>query len=99
MRITDLLSNQGFIILNKQLAKEYGLYEAIMIGELAQEYNYFDDKGMLEDGWFYSTIENVESATTLSAHHQRTALKHLEDEGLVYVQRRGVPAKRYIKLD
>ena len=99
MRITDLLANQGYIIINKQIAKEYGLHEAIILGELAQEYNYFDDRDMLEDGWFYSTIENVEEATTLSAHQQRTALKHLEEEGFIEVQRRGVPAKRYIRLD
>lgn len=99
MRITDLLSNQGYIIFNKQIANELGLYEAIMIGELASEYNYWSDRDGLEDGWFYSTIENVQQATTLSGHQQRTALKKLEECGILKVQQRGLPAKRYINLD
>lgn len=99
MRITDLLAGDGYIIINKHLAKDIGLNEAILLGELASEYNYWCDRGELIDGWFYSTIENVEEQTTLSGYQQRMALKHLEDIGLVRVERKGTPAKRYLYLD
>lgn len=99
MRITDLLAGDGYIIINKHLAKDIGLNETILLGELASEYNYWCDRGELIDGWFYSTIENVEEQTTLSGYQQRMALKHLEDIGLVRVERKGTPAKRYLYLD
>lgn len=99
MKITDLLSNTGYILYNKAVAHEYGIKEAILLGELCAEHNYWESIDQLEDGWFYSTIENVEQATALSAHQQRSAIQSLVDEGFLSVQQRGVPCKRFFKLD
>ena len=38
--IMELLGTNGYIIVNKKLIKDCGLYEAIMIGELCSEYSY-----------------------------------------------------------
>lgn len=98
MEITDLLTNDGYIIVNKELIKEYGLNEAIMIGELSAEYNYYRQIGEItEDGLFYSTVENIKKNTSLSKHQQLKALKHLEEVGLIKVHIKGLPAKRYIE--
>jgi len=98
MEITDLLTNDGYIIVNKKLIQLYGLEEAIIIGELSSEYNYYKQRGQItEDGLFYSTVENIEKNTSLSKHQQLKALKHLEEEGLIKVHIKGLPAKRYIE--
>lgn len=99
IRITDLLANDGYILCNKALLHEFGINETLLLGELAQEYNYWDNRSQLENGWFYSTVENVENATTLSAYQQREALRTLIDRNIVSVEKRGLPPKRYIKLN
>lgn len=99
MSIIHLLASRNFIVVNKDVARKIGLDEAIMLGELASEYGYWEAKGELtEDGFFFSTVENVEVNTTFSQYKQKTAIERLQAEGLLYVDRRGLPAKRYIKL-
>lgn len=72
----------------------------MILGELASEYDYWSKaKGLTEDGYFFSTIENIEDKTTLSEHKQRKALKTLEEHGLIKVSVRGMPAKRYVKIN
>lgn len=99
MDIIDFLSNDGFIIVNKKIAKEIGLNESILLGELCSEYKYWRAQGKLEGGWFFSTIENVEENTTLSAYQQRKSLKVLEDLGLVKVKLKGTPPVRHIFIN
>ena len=53
---------------------------------------------MTSDGYFFSTIDNIEDKTGLSEHKQRQALKKLEEIGIVSVKVKGLPPKRYIKL-
>lgn len=38
--LIDLLSNTGYIIVNKEIIKKIGLHEAILLGELCSEYIY-----------------------------------------------------------
>ena len=49
-----LLSSTAFIILNKQLAKQVGLKEAILLADLISKEEYFISKGMT-DNWFFNT--------------------------------------------
>lgn len=97
--ILSLISSRGFIAVNKQLAQMYGLDEAIMLGELASEYEYWEARGEVENGYFYSTVENVRDNTTLSEKKQRNAIKTLKDAGIVDVVIKGLPPKRYFKID
>jgi hypothetical protein len=50
-----------------------GIDEAIILGELASEYEYWSRREELQDGYFYSTIENIEENTTLTEYKQRKA--------------------------
>ena len=68
MGILQLISTSNFITVNKDLIKELGLEEAILLGELASEYEYWQKKDEIQDGYFYSTIENIEKETTLTAY-------------------------------
>ena len=99
MGILQLLASDNFITVNRTIAKEIGLDEAILLGELASEYNYYSSRDMLEDGYFYSTVENVEDNTTLSDYRQRKAIGKLQDLGIIDVVRKGLPAKRYIRIN
>lgn len=94
----DALDFSNYVAVNRSLISRYGLHVAVMVGELASEARYWSQKGELDDGWFFSTVENVEERTGLTAYFQREALKVMQDAGIVEVGYRGLPRKRYIRL-
>ena len=98
MGLVSLIASNNYIVVNKQLARVFGLEEAVILGELASEMEYWQQRGELDDGYFYSTIENVKDNTTLSGKRQRTALTALKDAGVIDVKLAGLPAKRYIRI-
>lgn len=89
----------NYIAVNRTLIRRYGLVEAVLLGEIASEARYWLQRDELEDGWFYSTVDNIESATGLNDYHQRGALKRLQELGLVEITYKGLPRKRYLRLD
>lgn len=99
MNVIDLLRNDNYIMANKTIAKTLGLDEAILIGEFASEHSYWEQRNELQDGYFYSTVENVENNTTLSSYRQRSALNTLKKAGIVDVKVMGLPARRFIKIN
>ena len=99
MDIIDFLANDNYIIINKEIATLYGLDEAIILGELASEHKYWQKNGGLKDGYFYSTIENIEKNTTILEKRQRLALNSLKEKGIIDIKRMDIPAKRYIKIN
>ena len=98
MSILYLLASSNFITVNKSLLKMVGLEASVLLGELASEYVYFEGQEGLEDGFFYSTIENIEERTTLSVHQQKTAIRKLKELGLIETKVKGVPAKRFFRI-
>lgn len=100
MSVISLIASRNFIAVNKTLIKEFGLEEAIILGELASEHSYWADRGELDaDGYFFSTIENIEENTALKEKRQRSAINSLKDAGIIEVKLKGLPAKRYIKIN
>lgn len=96
----QLLAHDGYVSVNKVLIKELGVEAALLYGELCSEYNYFKTHKMLDaDGAFYSTVENVEANIYMNDYSQRKALKLLEERNLLSISKRGLPPKRYIKLN
>ena len=93
-----LLSSTAFLVLNKELAKQVGLNEAVLLADLISKEEYFIAKGMT-DGWFFNTESNIERDTTLTAYQQRKCLKTLKKHQLIEVKRRGVPAKQFFKIN
>lgn len=96
--LMSILSSDAYIILNKYVMKAIGLHEAILLGELCSEYIYWCKEDKLQDGYFFSTRENIEKETTLSPHQQRQALKNLVDFGFVEITERDMPKKTYYKV-
>lgn len=97
--IISLLSTDGYIMCNKTLIRLYGSDCAILIGELCAEYNNYKITGELIDDSFYSTQENIENNTGINAYYQRKAFKVLQDEGIISVVKKGLPAKNYYKIN
>jgi hypothetical protein len=93
-----LLSSSAFIVLNKQLAKQVGLKEAVLLADLISKEEYFISKGMT-DGWFFNTEANIEADTTLNSYHQRKCLKTLRKFKIIETKRMGIPAKQYFKIN
>lgn len=97
--ISELLSTDGYIQVNRKLIKVLGLHEAIIIGELCSEYTYWKNSGNLVEDSFYSTRDNIEEHTGLSEHLQRKAIENLIKSDILSVVKRGIPAKNYYKID
>ena len=100
MNFLDLIKSKGYIVVSKELAKEIGLNETIILAELISQYQYFKDKGELdEQGYFYCTIDKMENNTTLDREKQDKAIKNLINRNLIKKERKGLPAKRYFKIN
>lgn len=93
--LIDLLSNTGYIIVNKEIIKKIGLYEAILLGELCSEYMYWKKKDETINEFFYSTRENIEENTGLSAYQQRTAISNLIKKDIIVMKSEGMPLKTW----
>nr|DAJ96398.1 MAG TPA: hypothetical protein [Caudoviricetes sp.] len=97
--LTQFASN-NYGLYNKTLAKKIGLHESIFLGEIISEYDYWNRMHSLtDDGYFYSTVENVMESTTLSDYQQRSIIKHLVELKILNVKVAGMPAKRYFRIN
>ncbi len=97
--LIELLRSDGSIVINKTLAKNIGLNEAIIYSELLSRYCYFSNRNELTaDGYFFNTVKDLEDGTTLNDYSQRKAIKKLEELGLIKYDKRDLPAKRYFKI-
>lgn len=97
--MSQFMSSDGYITVNKTLIKKFGLNCAVMLGELFSEYKYWHDSNKLENDMFYSTRENLEDCTGLTEHLQRKALLQLQNFGIITIKKRGLPAKNYYKIN
>lgn len=95
----DFLDSGNYIAANRSLIRAFGLNVAVIIGELASEARYWKREGKLEDGWFFSTVENIEKATGLNSYYQRDAIKQLQGLGFIETKYKGLPRKRYFRIN
>ncbi|MGE5438050.1 MAG: hypothetical protein ACM3O3_12625 [Syntrophothermus sp.] len=101
--ILDLLRGDGSIIVNKRLAFNIGLNEAILYTELISKFKYFKSRNELDsEGYYYNTHENIYIDTCLTKRQQITLFKNLEDLGLIKCKNKGVQGLgtkvRHIKI-
>lgn len=98
--LLKVLSNDNFLIINRDLIKELGLDEAVLLCELCNEQYYWEMNNKLQkDGTFYSTVENIEKHIGLKKKKQLTLLNKLKKLNLVDVKYHDIPKKRYIKVN
>ena len=92
MSILNLLSQKDYIAYNKHFAKEVGVDEAIVFGELCSICNIHGQE-------FYFEQHRIIEDTCLTEYRIRNALKNLQNFGLVSVTKKGLPAKNYYSLN
>lgn len=98
MNIVDLLASNSYIVVNKQIAMTVGLNEALVLGELAGQFQYWRNNGGAKDGWFYSTNENLTERLPFSEMTIRRAVNRLVELGYVETKLAGLPAKKHYRL-
>lgn len=99
MNLIQLIASSNFLTFNICIAKEVGNDAAILLAELSSSQIYFERQGMLTDGWFFETVEQIEERTNLSKYQQSKAVKRLEEVGILKTRMMGIPAKRFFLVD
>lgn len=93
--IKQLLMTSNFYVLNKQLVKSLGIETAFFLTALVEADEMLSD----ENGWFYQTVPQIEEITGLTKHKQNNSINELIALGILLQENKGMPMKRYFKLD
>ena len=99
MSILKLLASTSFITVNKVIAKELGMTEAIILGVLCSGYSYYESKGLLNGDFFPFSTEMLQEETTFGETAQRNAINHLIECGILEKKNFGTPQKRHFKIN
>ncbi|WP_241655946.1 hypothetical protein [Halobacillus litoralis] len=102
MRLLSLLSGNGFVMYNKELAHTVSTNGAIVFGQLCSSYESFKNKKMItvrdEKEYFFLTSEVLQEETALTYKQQLRAIKELEQAGYIDTKMMGVPSKKYFHI-
>ena len=93
--VKELLLSSNYWVLNKNVVQTFGIETAFLLTNLAEA----EQMMSTDDGWFYQTSDTLEDLTTLSRYKQDNAIEQLENAGVLEKDVRGMPAKRYFRLD
>ena len=97
--ILAVLNPNNTMSINRTLAHAIGMSEAVVYAALIAKYSYYEQTGKLtDDGWFFSTVTDLQESTTFGVKAQKSAIRNLTDRGLIQCEIRGMPAKRYFKI-
>lgn len=98
MKLTKILSATAFFTINKELVKKIGIESTLVLADLISKEEYFQERNMVDDGYFFNTLDNIKDDTTLSHFKIRNALNKLVKHGFIEAKLKGIPAKTYIKI-
>lgn len=98
MDLFKILNANNYFSVNRIIAHKIGLSATIFMSELLDKLQYFEEKGLLSEEWFYLTVETVQERTTLGKDAQTGAIKVLKELGLIDCKAMGMPAKRHFKV-
>lgn len=74
------------------------LVGSVNAGIFMSQLLYWHGKGTGKGGWIYKTVEEMKRETALSRSNQETAIKVLENTGLIEVRLAGIPRKRHFRI-
>lgn len=98
--ILGLLSSDSMVTHSKLIAHAIGLNEAVAYASLIAKFAYYERNNLLdEEGYFYCTAIDLEEATCLKRRQQEKAIKVLKENNLIFYKIKGIPAKRYFKIN
>ena len=97
--IFKLLNPHNTVNFNRPLAHALGTNEAIIYSALIAKQVYYEQREMLDgEGWFYSTVNDLEESTALTKRQQCCSVKVLVEVGLIKSEKRGMPARRCFRV-
>lgn len=98
-QICSLLNPDNTMTVNRLLAHAVGIPAAVVYTALISKYVYYEQNELIaEDGWFYSTVSDLEESTTLGIKAQRSAIAVLVELGLIKCEYLGMPKMRYFLI-
>ena len=80
--VFELLNPDNTISVNRRLS------EAVIYAALLAKHAWYEQHGKLSDGWFYSTVDDMEESTSLTKCQQSRCVKRLVSAGLSGARRR-----------
>ncbi|WP_282156379.1 hypothetical protein [Cytobacillus gottheilii] len=102
MKLTSILSGNGFVMYNKALAHEVSANAAIVFGQLCSSYESFYSKDMLTSigskEYFFLTSETIQEEISITYRQQRKAIKELEEAGYIETKVTGMPSRKYFHI-
>lgn len=86
----------AFFMISKKLTAELGLEAAMFLAILADAESIFED-----EDWVFQTQPTVEAMSHgfLTRRKQEVGIKALIDAGIIEQQNRGLPMRRYFRID
>ena len=92
MGVLQIISKENFITYSKVVARKLGVNAAVLLGQFCSYQN-------LAEGEFYREQSLIAEDTCLSIYEIRKAVDVLVENELLVVERKGVPAKNFYKID
>lgn len=93
MYIIDLLANDNYTIVNKTIAKKIGIENALLLGTLCSLQKTFKGKQ------FYRPESQLIEDTFLTLYSLRKCKNELVKLGILEVEKKGLPAKHFFKIN
>lgn len=93
MYIIDLLANDNYTIVNKTLAKKIGIESALLLGTLCSLQKTFKGKQ------FYRPESQLIEDTCLTLYSLRKCKNELVKLGILEVEKKGLPAQHFFKIN
>ena len=98
-QIIELLNSDNTVSANRLLAHALGIKAALLFNSLVGKQAYYEKHSMLDsEGWFYSTIEDMQESTALSRCQQNKAIGVLVKAGLIDYRTGGVHCRRHFRV-
>lgn len=87
-----LLAQNNYVIFNKEIANKIGIEAAILLGTLCSYQNSFKSQE------FYKEENELAKDTALTIYSIRKAKKVLEENGILKITKKGLPARHYFYI-
>jgi hypothetical protein len=82
--IANAISQTNFSILNRSMAKAWGVHEAYIYSYFVSSYLYFQSRNQIKDGdWFYCTDSKLEDELGMKRSPRESSIKHLIELGVL----------------
>ena len=99
----DILSKifeANYTIVNHDMVKKFGLVQAYWLCEIISWMKHLRRKKRVDENeWFFYTQKHIEKKIGLSTQIQNRVTKKFASLGIIEVERRGLPAKNYFRLN